>query len=70
MQFVTDARILSVYFFWGGGIFALNIRCFAENSVFTVFYSLLVTHLVAHKFTLGNPIIEIPIMYILRVIKP
>ena len=35
---------------------------------FAVFYILLVTHLVSHRFTLGNPIISIPIMYLLRVI--
>ena len=33
-----------------------------------VFYGLLVTHLVAHRFTLGNHIIAIPIIYLLRVI--
>ena len=40
----------------------MKIRCFAKNSVFAIFYNLLVTHLVAHRLTLGNPIIAIPIM--------
>ena len=62
--------IIRVKYFLGGEIFALNKRCFAENSVFAISYGLLVTHLVSHRFTLGNPIIAIPIMYLLRVIKP
>ena len=40
---------------------------FAENSVFAAFDGLFVTHLVAHRFTLGNPILAITIIYLLRV---
>ena len=52
----------------GGGIFSLNIWCFAEKSAFVAFNGLLVTHLVALMFTFGNPILAIPIIYLLRVI--
>ena len=48
-----------------GQIYALNILSFAKNSVFAIFYGLLVTHLVAHRFTLGNPKIAITIMHLL-----
>ena len=41
--------------------FALNIQCFAGKSIFGIFYNLLVTYLVAHRFTLGNPLIAIQI---------
>ena len=37
---------------------------FAKKSAFVAFYGLLVTYLVAHRFTLGNLILAIPI-YIL-----
>ena len=63
-------NIIRVKYFLLSKLIALNIQCFAENSVFAVFYGLLVTFLVAHRFTLGNPIKAIPIMYLLRVIKP
>jgi hypothetical protein len=33
---------------------------------FATFYGLLVTHLVTHRFTLGNPILAIPNIYLLR----
>ena len=46
----------------------MNIRCFAENGFVAAFYGLLVTHLVAKRFTLGNPILAIPNIYLLRVI--
>ena len=52
--------------FWE--IFALNIWCFAKNIIFAALYGLLVTYLVAHRFTLGNPVLAIPIIYLLRVI--
>ena len=68
MQFVTDARILSVKNISLGVNFSLNIQYFAENSVFAAFYGLLVTNLVAHRLTLGNPILSIAIKYLLRVI--
>ena len=42
--------------------------CFDEKSAFVTFYGLLVTHLVAHRFTFGNPILAIPSIYLLRVI--
>ena len=69
MQFVTNAQILYVenINFWGY-IFALNIRCFAKKSAVVEFYGLLVTHLGAHRFTLCNPILVIPMIYLLRVI--
>ena len=41
IQFVTDARILSMsnIYFWGK-FFALNIRCFAKKIAFVAFYIL------------------------------
>ena len=66
MQFVTD--LIREKYFFVGSIFALNIQYFAENSVFAAFYGLLVTNLVAHRLTLGNPILSIAIKYLLRVI--
>ena len=58
--------IIRVKYFFGGVNFSLNIRCFAEKSAFVAFYSLLVTHLVAHRLTLGNSILVIPIIYLLK----
>ena len=74
MQTYNSSLIHGYYpckiFIFLGKFLSLNIRCFSEKSVFAVFYCLLVTHLIAHRFTLGNPVIAIPIMYLLRVIEP
>ena len=56
-----------IFIFWGK-FFSLNIRCFAENSALAAFYGLVVTHLVAHRLTLGNLVLAIPIIYLLRII--
>ena len=53
--------IIRVKYLFCGVIFTLNNQCFAENSV-------LFTNLVAHRFTLGNPVLAIPIINLLRVI--
>ena len=45
-------------FFWVNVCSELKVFC--QNSIFAVFHDLLVTHLVAHRFALGNPIIAIP----------
>ena len=55
-----------IFIFWVN--FAVNIQCFAKKSAFVAFYGILVTHLVAHRFTLDNPRLAIPIIYLLRVI--
>ena len=47
-----------------GKFFALNIGCFAENSAFVAIYGLLVKHLVAKSFALGDTILAIPILYL------
>ena len=47
----------------------MSIRCFAKNSAFAAFYGLLVTHLVAYRLTLGNPVLVIPIMYLLSLYR-
>ena len=44
--------------------------CFPENSAFAAFYGLLVTYLVAKRFTFGNPILAIPIIYLLGEYSP
>ena len=52
------------YFLWVVS-FCSEHTVFAENSAFVAFYGLLVTHLVAHRFTFGNPVLAICIIYLL-----
>ena len=60
--------IIRVKYFLGGVNFCSKHTVLGKNSTFVTFYGLLVTHLVAHRFTLGNPILAIPIIFLLKVI--
>ena len=51
--------------FWVNFCSEHTIQCFAETSVFAAFYAFLVTHLVAYRLTLFNPLLAIPILYLL-----
>ena len=60
----TDIIRLKYYFF--GVNFRSEHTVFCRKLSFAACYGLSVTHLVSHMFTLGNPILALPIIYLLR----
>ena len=55
-----------IFIFWGK--FLLWTYSVLQKIVFLAHFLVLVTYLVSHRFTLGNPILVIPILYLLRLI--
>ena len=57
------------YKFWGVHFRSEHTKfCQKKVFLFAAFYGILVTHSVAHRFTFGNPILAMPIIYLLSVI--